>query len=198
MCNRARIRRGPVIKCRIRTGNMVHLPRAGPKNHSGESKKRPGIPMEKEDTEDTSERFRFLKEDYSRGFIADCGFEAIHYERGRLEARLRVLNRHRQQDNYVHAGVIATMADHTAGYAAYSLVSDDYRILTIEFKINFLEPAYGHGLVCRSSILKQGGKILVGESEVFDQRAGQEILVAKAMVTLKAVHQTRIRPVPDS
>ena len=151
--------------------------------------------MEKEDT---SKRFRFLMQDYSRGFVADCGFEAVHYERGRLEARLKVLKKHRQQDNYIHAGVIATMADHTAGYAAFSLVSEEYRILTIEFKINFLEPAYGHALICRSRILREGGKILVGESEVFDQRAGQEVLVAKAMITLKAVHQTRIKPVPAS
>ena len=141
-------------------------------------------------------RFQFLKKDYSQGFIADCGFEAVHYERGRLESRLKVMNRHRQQDNYIHAGVIATMADHTAGYAAFSLVSDEYRILTIEFKINFLEPAHGHTLVCRSRILREGGQILVGESEVFDQRTGEEVLVAKAMVTLKAVHQTKIKPVP--
>src|SRR4030067_2536302 len=97
--------------------------------------------MEKEET---LKRFQFLKKDYSQGFIADCGFEAVHYERGRLEARLKVLGRHRQQDHYVHAGVIATMADHTAGYAAFSLVSDEYRILTIEFKINFLDPPYSH------------------------------------------------------
>ena len=141
-------------------------------------------------------RFQYLKKDYSTGFIADCGFEAVHYERGRLESRLKVLGRHRQQDNYIHAGVIATMSDHTAGYAAFSLVSDEYRILTIEFKINFLEPAYGHALVCRSRILREGGQILVGESEVFDQRTDEEVLVAKAMVTLKAVHQTRIKPVP--
>jgi uncharacterized protein (TIGR00369 family) len=149
--------------------------------------------MEKEEM---LKRFQFLKQDYSRGFIADCGFEAVHYERGRLESRLKILNRHRQQDDYIHAGVIATMADHTAGYAAFSLVSDEYRILTIEFKINFLEPAYGDALACRSRILREGGQILVGESEVFDQRTAEEVLVAKAMVTLKAVHQTRIKPVP--
>jgi len=146
--------------------------------------------------EQISKRFQFLKKDYSQGFIADCGFEAVHYERGCLESRVKILNRHRQQDNYIHAGVIATMADHTAGYAAFSLVSDEYRILTIEFKINFLEPAYGHALVCRSRILREGGQILVGESEVFDQRTDEEVLVAKAMVTLKAVHQTRIKPIP--
>lgn len=143
----------------------------------------------------TSKRVQFLKNDYSRGFIADCGFKAVKYEIGYLESRLKVLNRHRQQDNYIHAGVIATMADHTAGYAAFSLVPEDHRILTIEFKINFLQPAYGHALICKSKILRGGGQILVGESEVFDQRRDGEELVAKAIVTLRSIHQSKIKPV---
>jgi hypothetical protein len=76
-----------------------------------------GVLMEKELT---LKKIQFLKKDYSRGFIADVGYEAVKYERGQLESHLRVLTRHRQQDNYIHAGVIATMADHTAGYAAFS------------------------------------------------------------------------------
>ncbi|OGP75175.1 MAG: thioesterase [Deltaproteobacteria bacterium RBG_16_49_23] len=141
----------------------------------------------------TPKRMRYLKKDYSRGFIADCGFKAVHYQRGYLMSRLKVLTRHRQQDNYIHAGVIATMADHTAGYAAFSLVPEDHRILTIEFKINFLQPAYGKTLICKSRILREGGQILVGESEVFDQRADGEELVAKAMVTLRSIHQSKIK-----
>lgn len=143
----------------------------------------------------TSERIRYLKKDYSRGFIEDVGYKAIRYEKGYLESRLKILSRHRQQDNYIHAGVIATMADHTAGYAAFSLVPEDHRILTIEFKINFLQPAYGRALICKSRILREGGQVLVGESEVFDQREEGEELVAKAMVTLRSIHQSRIKPV---
>ena len=149
------------------------------------------------DKELTLKRFQFLKKDYSRGFIADVGYEAVHYDRGRLESRLKILSRHRQQDNYIHAGVIATMADHTAGYAAFSLVPEDHRILTIEFKINFLDPAYGHALICRSRILREGGQILVGESEVFDQRPDGEALIAKAIVTLRSIHQSKIKPAPN-
>ena len=149
--------------------------------------------MEKEFT---SQRIQFLKEDYSRGFIADCGFKAAKYERGYLESHLKVLTRHRQQDQYIHAGVIATMADHTAGYAAFSLVPEDHRILTVEFKINFLDPAYGQGLICRSRILREGGQILVGESEVFDQRPEGEVFVAKAIVTLRSIHQSKVKPAP--
>ncbi len=143
----------------------------------------------------SSQRIQFLKKDYSRGFIKEVGYQAIHFERGYLESRLKILNRHRQQDNYIHAGVIATMADHTAGYAAFSLVPEDHRILTIEFKINFLQPAYGKSLTCKSRILREGGQILVGESEVFDQREEGEELVAKAIVTLRSIHQSKIKPV---
>lgn len=143
----------------------------------------------------TPERFAFLSRDYSQGFIADLGLKATHYERGYLEARLIISPRHRQQDQYIHAGVLATMADHTAGYAAFSLVAEDFRILTVEFKINFLRPAYGQSLICKSRILREGGQVLVGESEVYDQHPQTEMLAAKALVTLMAVHQDRIKTV---
>lgn len=144
------------------------------------------------------ERLQFLKKDYSQGFIADCGIEATTYQRGYLESRLKISTRHRQQDNYIHAGILAAMSDHTAGYAAYSLVAEEMRILTVEFKINFLQPAYGHTLICKSRIIREGGQILIGESEVFDQRISEEVLVSKALVTLMAVHQSKIKPVPIS
>jgi len=38
----------------------------------------------------------------------------------------------------VHAGLIATLSDHTAGYASYTLIPKNRRILTVEYKINFL------------------------------------------------------------
>lgn len=144
----------------------------------------------------TPRRIQFLKKDYSRGFIKEVGYQAVHYQRGYLESRLKIRNSHRQQDHYIHAGVIATMADHTAGYAAFSLVPEDHRVLTIEFKINFLQPAYGKTLICKSRILREGGQILVGESEVYDQRIGEEeTLIAKAIVTLRSIHQSKITPV---
>lgn len=144
----------------------------------------------------SAERLKFLAGDYARGFIAHVGYRVLRFEPGYLESMLAIQDRHRQQDHYIHAGVLAAMADHTAGYAAFSLVAEDRRILTVEFKISFLRPAYGHGLVCRSRVLRAGGQILTGESEVFDQRAEDEVLAAKALVTLMAVHQSKIKPVP--
>ena len=133
------------------------------------------------------DRFDFLKRDYVQGFPAYCGFEVDRVADGRFETRLKIRPDHRQQDGFVHAGVIATLADHTAGYAAYTTVSEEFRILTIEFKINYFRPAAGEAVVCRSKVINNGKKIIVSESEVFSISGGREQLVSKAMVTLMAV-----------
>jgi uncharacterized protein (TIGR00369 family) len=135
----------------------------------------------------TDQRIQFLKEDYERGFIKYCKLKAVHAEWGKFQSRVEIEEDHRQQDGFIHAGVMATMADHTAGYSAFTIVPQDRQILTIEFKINFLKPAFGDALVCRSKVLREGRQVIVSESEVFDQRGGKDVLVAKAMVTLMSV-----------
>jgi acyl-coenzyme A thioesterase PaaI-like protein len=87
---------------------------------------------------------------------------------------------------------MATMADHTAGYASFSLVPPDQRILTVEYKINFLSPASGEYLECRSSVVKSGKTLLVTESEVYAIRGEEEDLVAKALLTMAAVSQEKV------
>ncbi len=133
------------------------------------------------------DRFDFLKKDYVQGFPAYCGFEVERVAHGQFQTRLTIREEHKQQDGFVHADVIATMADHTAGYAAYTTVSEESRILTIEFKINYFKPAAGEAIVCRSKVINDGRKVIVSESEVFSVTGENEKLVSKAMVTLMAV-----------
>jgi uncharacterized protein (TIGR00369 family) len=139
------------------------------------------------------ERLEFLKEDYVQGFPAAIGFEVDRVDYGIFETRLKIRSDHSQQDGFVHAGVISTMADHTAGYAAYTTVSEAFRILTIEFKINFFKPAIGNVIVCRSKVVNNGKTIKVSESELFSITEDQEKLVAKAMVTLIAIPSSNLR-----
>ena len=140
----------------------------------------------------SGDRKLFLKRDFERGFIKFCGFKACKVGKGFFISRLKIGPDHRQQDGFIHAGVMATMADHTAGYAAFTLVSEKYRVLTIEFKINFLKPASGEMLVCKARILKEGKLVMVAESEIFDSRQTQKRLVAKAVATLMAVPAEKI------
>jgi len=145
--------------------------------------------MEKEISE---KRAAFLAKDYSRGFIKYCRFEADDVRRGYFQSRVKIEDQHRQQDGFIHAGVMATMADHTAGYAGFTTVGEEIQILTVEFKVNFLKPAHGEALVCRSKVIRGGNTIIISESEVFDIRNGEETLAAKAMVTLMAVHRDKL------
>src|SRR6185295_16718074 len=61
-----------------------------------------------------------------------------------------------QQHSFFHAGVVGTLADNTAGYAAYSLMDKDSSILTVEFKLNLISPADGELLIGKSQVLKNG------------------------------------------
>jgi uncharacterized protein (TIGR00369 family) len=137
-----------------------------------------------------------LREHFSQGFPAFCGFEVTSVGDGLFESSLQVGVQHRQQDGFVHAGVLATMADHTAGYASFTTVSEEFRILTVEFKINYLRPALGPLLVCRARVINSGRRIKVAEAEVYSVDGGVEKLAAKGMFTQMAVAGTDLHPGP--
>lgn len=145
--------------------------------------------------EGDTNRLALLSEDAVQGFTEYCGLEPVSLKPGRFVTRVTIRDCHLQQDGFVHAGLIATMADHTAGYASYSLVPPDRRILTVEYKINFLVPASGDHLECRSRVIKPGTTLLVTESDVYAVRGDEEALVAKAMLTMAAVPRDKV-PTP--
>jgi uncharacterized protein (TIGR00369 family) len=141
----------------------------------------------------SEERIAHLKADYERGFIKFCKFKAELADWGRFHSSVVIDEDHRQQDGFIHAGVMATMADHTAGYSAFTTVPENIQILTIEFKINFLRPAFGDALACHSKVIREGRQIIIAESDVFDLRREKKVQVAKAMVTLMAVPQEKLK-----
>lgn len=100
-------------------------------------------------------------------------------------AGLNVAPEHLQQDGYVHAGVQASLADHTAGCAAFTLVAPDEIILTVEFKINLLRPSLGSRLQCHAEVIRPGRRLVVVEAEVVAVAAdGTEKRCAKTLSTL--------------
>ncbi len=139
------------------------------------------------------ERADYLAEAFRSGFVDLCRIRVEIIRRGYLQSSMTVGPEHLQQDGVVHAGAISTMADHSAGYAAFTVLPEDYQLLTVEYKINFFRPVRGEMVICRSRVLKEGMRILVAESEVFDRTKGEEALAAKATVTLTAVRGDRMR-----
>jgi uncharacterized protein (TIGR00369 family) len=92
-----------------------------------------------------------------------------------------------QQHGYVHAGVLATIADSACGYAALTMMPEDAAVLSIEFKINMLSPANGSRLVARGKVIKPGRTIVVCGAEVHVIRDGEAKLVATMTGTMMVV-----------
>lgn len=113
-------------------------------------------------------------------FIQSLGMTLTDLGPGWAETSLVVQPSHAQQDGFVHAGVQATICDHTAGTAAATLLAADEIILTAEFKINLLRPGTGPLLRCRAEVLKPGKRLTVCESRLYRE----ETLLALAIVTL--------------
>jgi uncharacterized protein (TIGR00369 family) len=91
-----------------------------------------------------------------------------------------------QQHGFVHAGVLATIADTACGYAALTLMPSEAAVLTTEFKINLLSPAKGHRFIAIGRVVRPGRKLMVCLGEVFaeteDDRKQVALMTASMMV----------------
>jgi uncharacterized protein (TIGR00369 family) len=120
-------------------------------------------------------------------FIQDLGMKLESFEAGRVRTSLIVLPRHLQQNKFIHAGVMATLADHSAGGAGGTLIAANEVILTVEYKINFLRPAIGESLICSAEVFQHGKTIIVAQSDVFTVKNSRQKHAARATVTLTVV-----------
>ncbi|MES2071230.1 MAG: PaaI family thioesterase [Pseudomonadota bacterium] len=109
--------------------------------------------------------------------LADCG-------PGWADASIEINSQHLQQNRFIHGGLQATLADHTAGAAATTLIDAKQFVLTMDMHIHFLRAAEGEYLVCRAKVLKPGAQFSVVESELYARKQGVDTLVSKASVTL--------------
>ena len=89
-----------------------------------------------------------------------------------------------QQHGFVHAGVVAAIADSSAGYAAMTLTPEGSEVLTVEFKLNLLAPAHGDLLIARGTVLRPGRTLTVCEAAVVAILDGEETQCAAALVTM--------------
>lgn len=115
------------------------------------------------------------------------GAKLTKVEKGFCEITLPYNIELTQQDEYVHAGIIGTIADSAAGYAAYTLMEEGASVLSIEYKLNLLAPAKGEKFIARAKVVKAGKTITVCQSEVFAKIKKNEIMCAIATVTLIAL-----------
>lgn len=121
-------------------------------------------------------------------FMKLVGFTMDVIEAGKTEGFLEIGQQHEQQTGLIHGGVIATLADIVAGFAAYTLVSEDQHVVTAELKISYLNRGMGQQLYAIGRVLKQGRRLHFCESEVWSVNGGGRKLIAKATTTMAVIN----------
>ena len=125
-------------------------------------------------------RDSFLKQ----GFMRALGVKLETVEPGRCTLRLQFNDTLSQQHGFFHGGVIATLADVSGGYAAYSLLSPGQTNVTVEFKVNLLSPGVGEFLVTDAAVIKAGRTLTICRGDVYAESSKQgKVLCATSIST---------------
>ena len=115
---------------------------------------------------------------HAQPFSMLLGAELMHTGTNELTLCLPIRDELRQQHGFVHGGVISYLADNALTFAG--ALSLGPKVVTGEYKINYLRPV-GEGKVrARARLLKVGTTICVGRVEV-KNAAGK--IVAAALVS---------------
>src|SRR5689334_4698844 len=102
------------------------------------------------------------KESFGRqGLMTLLGAELIEAEDGRAVIEVPYRDDLTQQHGYFHGGVVTAIADTACGYAAYTTMPPDSSVLTVEFKINLMNPAAGDRLRAEAKVHKAGRTLVV-------------------------------------
>ncbi len=120
--------------------------------------------------------------DAPAGFSEDLGLEVHEVgEDGRALVAIEAGDRHLNPGGTVHGGVIATLVDTAMGRAVATLIEDDEVPVTIEMKVNYLEPGQPGRLEAWGEVVRHGRLVIVARAEV--TRAGDGEAVAEAIGT---------------
>jgi len=102
------------------------------------------------------------KESFDRqGLMTLLGAELVEAADGRAVIEVPYREELTQQHGYFHGGVVTAIADTAAGYAAYTTMPSDSSVLTVEFKINLMNPAAGERLRAEARVQKAGRTLVV-------------------------------------
>lgn len=99
------------------------------------------------------------------GFREFLGITVGSHGDGEARLTLPASERHLNPGGAVHGGAITTLID-TAMGEALATRADDAMPVTVEIKVNFLEPAREGDLVATARVRRQGKRFTLIESEV--------------------------------
>ncbi len=123
--------------------------------------------------------------------MTHLGVRLLAVSQGQVELALTYSDKLTQQQGGFHGGAIGALADIAGGYAALTVAPEGMEVVTIEYKINFLNSLQGGEIRAIGKVIKAGRRVIVTSAEVVH-------LDADGKSTPCAVMQQTIAPVPQT
>ena len=125
-----------------------------------------------------------------QGMMQHLGVRLLSATAGRVELAMAYSDKVTQQQGGFHGGAIGALADIAGGYAALTVAPQGMEVVTIEYKINFLNSFQGGEIRAIGQVVKAGKRIIVTSAEVVHTDA-------KGQQSPCAVMQQTLTPVPQ-
>lgn len=129
-------------------------------------------------------RDKLVKRVEGNPFVRHLGVKFTKVDDGIVEAVMPLRPEFKQYSGVIHGGILASLADTIAGFAAYTMTPADKDVLTAELKTSFLRAAWGNELTAIGTVIKPGRNVHFSECEIFCDGK----LVCKASGTFCVVH----------
>jgi uncharacterized protein (TIGR00369 family) len=122
-----------------------------------------------------------------QAMMATLGVTADRVAPGTVELSMPFDARFTQQHGFLHAGAIASCLDTACGFAAFTLMTEDAGVLTVEFKLSLLAPGRGQRFRFAGRVVKPGRTLIFTEATAHAGLEGAERLIATMTATMMAV-----------
>jgi uncharacterized protein (TIGR00369 family) len=122
-------------------------------------------------------------------FLGHLGVEVVEIETGYARLKMPESGTVLRHGGIVNGGAISSLIDAAGGTAA-ATVNRGKNQVTIELKVNFLEPVRMGDMTCTGRVIRSGRNIVVCEMELFDCNGK---LCAKGMGTWMILYEEKFR-----
>lgn len=115
--------------------------------------------------------------------------ELVQFSERGVELRVPISEDLKQQQGFVHGGVISYAADNALTFAGGCALGPS--VVTSEFKINYIRPALGDVLIARASVVHAGATQAVCRCDISSMAGDEEVLCAIAQGTIAAIDRRK-------
>jgi uncharacterized protein (TIGR00369 family) len=107
-------------------------------------------------------------------FMDFVGARLTDLRPGFCELRVSHIPELTQQHGFFHGGLVASLADSAAGYAAFSVYPENSTVLTVDYKVNFLNPSEGETLIAKAEVVGDSNNIYHLKADVYAEKDGAQ------------------------